>query len=356
MFGSTFGHLFRLTSFGESHGAKIGGIIDGCPSGLALDEAVLQKELDLRRPGGSAASTPRNEADAVSILSGVYKGLTTGTAIAFEVQNKDAHSADYDELANIFRPGHADYSYTAKYHHRDPRGGGRSSGRETIARVAGGAIAKTLLRRHGLVFNAYTLELGGIAAERTDVEGSAQRAYFAPNDDIIAQWDKLVADTIIEGDTIGGIVELVVHNVPPGLGEPVFGKLDAMIAAGLMSVGAVKGIEIGSGFACAKMKGSEHNDSLRATGFASNNAGGILGGISSGQDIVVRVAVKPIPSVGVEQKTLRRDGSEAIINIGGRHDICAIPRIVPVLKAMLALVLADALLMQKRMTDCGNRY
>ena len=348
MFGNTFGHLFRLTSFGESHGVGVGGVVDGCPPSIDLDESVLQRELDLRRPGSSPASTSRSEADKVKILSGVYQGKTTGTPIAFIVHNQDAKSADYDKLNDLFRPGHADYTYVAKFGHRDPRGGGRSSGRETIARVGGGAIAQALLSKEGIDMCAYTLELGGIAAEASDIAGSVERPYFAPNAKVIKKWDTLISNTVAAGDTLGGIVELIARNVPPGLGEPVFGKLDAMIAAGLMSVGAVKGVEIGAGFSCARMKGSEHNDQITPSGFMSNNAGGILGGISSGQDIVVRVAVKPIPSIAKLQDTINKKGEPSKLNIGGRHDICAIPRIVPVLKSMLALVLADAVLLQRR--------
>lgn len=349
MFGNTFGHLFRLTSFGESHGVGVGGVVDGCPPDIDLDESILQIELDLRRPGASPASTTRSESDKVKILSGVYKGRTTGTPIAFLVHNQDAKSSDYEKLGDTFRPGHADYTYVAKFRHHDPRGGGRSSGRETIARVGGGAIAQALLRKNNIELCAYTVELGGIAAKKPDIAGSRERPYFSPDPGIIKKWNALVAATRAAGDTLGGIVEIVARNVPPGLGEPVFGKLDAMIAAGMMSVGAVKGVEIGSGFSCARMKGSEHNDPISPSGFMSNNAGGVLGGISSGQDIVVRAAVKPIPSIARPQDTINRKGEASRLTVGGRHDICAIPRIVPVLKGMLALVLADALLLHRRM-------
>ncbi|SHN54379.1 chorismate synthase [Desulfovibrio litoralis] len=351
MFGSTFGHLFRLTTFGESHGVALGGVIDGCPSGIMLDENIIQTELDLRRPGTSLASTTRNEADRVEILSGVFNGMTMGTPIAFMVRNKDHKSDAYDNLKEIFRPGHADYTYTAKYHYRDHRGGGRSSGRETLSRVAGGAVAQAFLNTHDIKLQAYTVELGGIVAERIDISRSFERPYFSPDPNVLVKWNDLVTKTRGEGDSLGGVVEIVAKNVPPGLGEPVFAKLDAIIAAAIMSVGAVKGVEIGSGFAAARMKGSEHNDPITKDGFQGNNSGGILGGISSGQDIVVRAAIKPIPSISKEQETITRNGVKTSLKIEGRHDISAIPRIVPVLKAMLALSLADALLMQKRMSE-----
>ena len=351
MIGSTFGTIFRLASFGESHGPGIGGVVDGCPAGLDICEADIQKELDQRRPGSEMlAGTARKESDAVRLLSGVYAGKSTGTPIAFFIVNENQRSADYDELARLFRPGHADFTYQAKYGLRDPRGGGRSSGRETAVRVAGGAIAQRLLASKGVSVYACSLEIGGIACECDDITSVDARRYFAGDERVILAWEERIASVRAMGDSLGGIVQIEARGVPAGLGEPVFGKLDALLAAALMSVGAVKGVEVGSGFKAARMRGSEHNDALLPGGrFASNNAGGVLGGISSGQDILLRVAVKPIPSIAHEQKTVDINGNPATITVGGRHDICAIPRIVPVLKAMTALVLADMVLQQRRM-------
>lgn len=349
MSGNTFGTLFRLTTYGESHGVGLGGIVDGCPAGIPLDETVLQRELDMRRPGGTLASTTRKESDHVRLLSGVFEGVTTGTPIAFHVENEDQRSRDYGDLATRYRPGHADIAYDAKYGIRDYRGGGRSSGRETVSRVAGGAIAQALLARHGISVQAYTVELGGIPADLVDKEGARTRPFFSPDAGVVPAWESLVRDCKAAGDTLGGIVQVEAAGVPAGLGEPVFDKLDAKLAYALLSIGAVKGVEIGSGFASAQLRGSEQNDPITPEGFASNNAGGILGGISTGQTIVARVAVKPIPSIAQEQKTVDIHGNATSILIGGRHDIAAIPRIVPVVRAMTALALADALLLQQRM-------
>ncbi len=364
MVGSSWGHVFRLTTFGESHGVGLGGVVDGCPAGLALDEAFIQERLNRRRPGGlvgsdALAGTNRKEKDSISLLSGVFEGKTTGTPIAFVVYNEDQRSRDYGELAHTYRPGHADMPYDAKYGLRDYRGGGRSSGRETLSRVAGGAIAEAVLAQAGIEVFAGTVEIGGIGLDDLreknsplDLQGAEHRPFFAAHDAAIASWQQRVADVRGAGDTLGGIVRIEVHNVPVGLGEPVFQKLDAMLAAALMSVGAVKGIEIGAGFAAARMLGSENNDpilSLAPPTFASNNAGGILGGISSGQTIVLHAAIKPIPSIALEQDTVTAQGQTTKLRVGGRHDICAIPRVVPVLKAMVALTLADAFLMQKRL-------
>jgi len=349
MTGNTFGTAFRLTSFGESHGPGIGGVVDGCPAGLELCEADIQKELDLRRPGSAkTAGTARTESDAARLLSGVYEGKTTGTPIAFFIANEDQRPADYNELARLFRPGHADFAYHAKYGRRDPRGGGRSSARETAARVAGGAIAQRLLASRGISVHACTLEIGGIACECTDITLTETQPYFAGDERIVPAWEERIRQVRDLGDSLGGIVQIEARGVPAGLGEPVFGKLDALLAAALMSVGAVKGVEQGAGFKAARMLGSEHNDALLPGGrFASNHAGGVLGGISSGQNIILRAAVKPIPSIAQEQNTVDIEGNPATITVGGRHDACAIPRIVPVLKAMIALVLADMLLQQQ---------
>lgn len=350
MGANSFGRLFRLTTYGESHGPGLGGIVDGCPAGILLDESMLQAELDKRKPGqGGLAATTRQESDIVTICSGVFEGKTTGTPIAFHVANGNQRSNDYETLRNVFRPGHADFSFDAKFGHRDHRGGGRSSGRETLSRVAGGAVAQALLADSGIRIHACALALGGIFAPLSDIEGAEHRLFFAPDDAIIPVWHERIKTIKSEGDTAGGLVRIVARGVPAGLGEPVFDKLDALFAHALMSVGAVKGVAVGDGFAVAEATGSTNNDALRPEGFASNHAGGILGGISTGQEIVLTAAVKPIASIAQKQQTITRDGDPTEIIVGGRHDIAAIPRIVPVLKAMTALVLADAFLLQKRM-------
>lgn len=350
MSGNTFGTLFQLTTFGESHGPGLGGVVDGCPAGIPLDESMIQLELDRRKPGqGGLASTARKEPDQIKLLSGVFEGVTTGTPIGFYVENTDQRSKDYSKIMDVFRPGHADYSYTAKYGVRDYRGGGRSSGRETVSRVAGGAIAQEMLRAEGIAIYAYTVELGSIPAEVVDFENAQDRPYFSPDPEAPALWDERVKSVKALGDTIGGIVEVRATSVPAGLGEPVFDKIDARIAQAFMSVGAVKGVEIGLGVAAARSLGSENNDPISPDGFQSNRAGGTLGGISSGQDIVARAYVKPIPSISQAQQTVTTSGQATEITIGGRHDIAAIPRINPVLKAMMALTLADLLLMDRRL-------
>jgi len=350
MSGNTFGTLFRLTTFGESHGPALGGVVDGCPPGIPLDESIIQRELDRRRPGqGGLASTARKEPDAIRLLSGVFEGVTTGTPIGFVIENTDQRSRDYSKIKDVFRPGHADFTFNAKFGLRDYRGGGRSSGRETVSRVAGGAIAQELLRREGIAVYAYTVELGGIPADVVDFEGAQDRPYFSPDPDAPAKWEERIREVKGQGDTLGGVVEIRATSVPAGLGEPVFDKMDARLAYALMSVGAVKGVEIGSGVQAACSLGSLNNDPIGPDGFESNNAGGILGGITSGQDIVVRAYVKPIPSISQEQRTVTTSGEAATITVGGRHDIAAIPRINPVLKAMAALTIADLLLVDRRL-------
>ena len=364
MSGNTFGRLLRLTTYGESHGAGLGGILDGCPAGLPLSEEDLQRELDLRKPGSGPTATSRKESDTVRILSGVFEGVTTGTPIAFHIANENQRSRDYGNLADIFRPGHADWSYFHKYGVRDYRGGGRSSGRETVARVAGGAIAAKLLATRGIRVLAACIELGGNAVppQDIDMDGAQSRPYFAASDGAPEHWDARVEEARQAHDTLGGIVQIVARGVPAGLGELVFDKLDAVLAYALMSVGAVKGVEVGEGFNCVWLMGSQNNDALQPgpdndmsgrENLVSNHAGGILGGISTGQDIVLRVAVKPIASIPQEQQTIDKNGKAASVLIGGRHDLSAIPRIVPVLSAMTALTLADMLLMQERMI-CGG--
>lgn len=349
MSGSTFGRIFRLTTYGESHGPGLGGVVDGCPPGIALDESVIRAELDKRRPGqGGSSVTARKEPDTVSILSGVFEGKTTGAPIGFHVANTGQRSGDYDSLRDVYRPGHADYAFDAKFGFRDHRGGGRSSGRETVSRVAGGAIAQAFLAREGIKLHACAVSFGGIAAPLTDVPGAETRPFFASNDAVVPRWEEAVQTAKAGGDTLGGLVRVEAHGVPAGLGEPVFDKLDALFAHALMSVGAVKGVAVGDGFAAANATGSANNDFLVPGGFASNHAGGILGGISTGQTIILTAAVKPIASIALEQQTVNRAGEPVAIRVGGRHDLSAIPRIVPVLKAMASLVLADALLLQRR--------
>ncbi len=325
---NTFGRNFRVTTFGESHGKALGCIIDGCPQGIELAEPDIQALLDRRRPGNSPLSSPRAEADRVEILSGVFEGKTTGTPIAMIVRNEDKKSGDYEALRAVFRPGHADFTYQQKFGIRDYRGGGRSSGRETIGRVAAGALAKKILAAQGIAIEGRVLSVH----EKTKPAEIEQEILAAK----------------AAGDSVGGIVEIVARGCPPGLGDPVFGKLDAAIAGAMMGIGAVKGVEIGDGFAAAAHFGSENNDAMNEDGFTTNHAGGILGGISSGQDIVVRIAVKPTPSIEKTQKTLDTSGKCVDISVKGRHDPCIAPRIVPVAEAMLALVLIDAWLEQEK--------
>jgi len=354
MSGNTFGALFRLTTFGESHGPALGGVVDGCPPGIALSEAVIQQELDRRRPGqGGPTATARQEPDAVRLLSGVFEGATTGTPIGFLIENQDQRSRDYSAIMDVYRPGHADRTFDAKFGRRDYRGGGRSSARETVSRVAGGAIAQELLRGLGVNVSAATVELGGIAANARDFGGADHpelaRPFFSADAEVVAAWEERVCAVKAQGDTLGGIVEIRAAGVPAGLGEPVFDKLDARLAYALMGVGAVKAVEIGAGIQAARLTGSQNNDPMTPEGFLSNNAGGILGGIASGQELIVRAVVKPIPSIARAQQTVNRQGQATTITVGGRHDICAIPRIVPVLKAMVLLTLADFVLLQRRL-------
>jgi chorismate synthase len=347
MAGNTFGTIFRVTTWGESHGTAVGATIDGCPPGIPLTPELIQQDLDRRRPGTGGAASPRQEPDRVEILSGVFEGQTTGTPISLAIFNKDAHSKSYDHLKDIFRPGHGDITYLKKYGVRDHRGGGRASARETAARVAAGAVARLLLARHGIKVMAYTVALGGIAITRKDLSAIGQNRLFCPDPQAAERMEEKIAITKKEGDTLGGIVEIVAKNCPAGLGEPVFDKLDGELARALMSIGAVKGVEIGEGFAAAGLTGSQNNDPLTPAGFASNRSGGILAGISNGDDIVARVAVKPIPSIAKEQQSIDRNGEPVTITIGGRHDISAIPRIIPVCEAMVCLTLADHLLRQR---------
>jgi chorismate synthase len=347
MAGNTFGQVWRVTTFGESHGPAIGAVIDGCPAGLPLDEKVIQAELDRRRPGQGAFASPRREPDRVRLLSGVFDQKTLGTPIGLLIENRDVRSADYDDLRDKYRPGQADVTYFQKYGRRDHRGGGRASARETAARVAAGAVAQVLLDREQIEVFGGTRAIGGVIAPDTDWTAVDDNDLLCLDPDAVAAMKARLAEVKAAGDSAGGLVEVLVKGCPPGLGEPVFDKLEADLAKALMSIGAVKGVEIGAGFEAAELLGSANNDPLTPAGFASNHAGGVLGGISTGQDIFLRIAVKPIPSIEIEQRTMDRMGRPATIQIAGRHDVCALPRIVPVAQAMVRLVLADHLLRRR---------
>lgn len=347
--GSGFGKAFNITTFGESHGKGIGVVIQGCPPGLDLDEKILQKALDRRKPGqGGVSGTTRKEPDCPILISGVFKGKTTGTPIMILIENKDARSTAYDSIAALFRPGHGDYTYHAKYGVRDYRGGGRSSARETAARVAAGAVAQIILDQQGIRIQSYTLELGNIRAVLTgDLSFKDQNDLQCPDKKAAKKMETKIKAVKAQGDSLGGIVEIVASNVPAGLGEPVFDKLDADIAKALMSIGSVKAVEIGAGINAPKMTGFENNDEIFPDGFQTNHAGGILAGISNGEDIIARVHIKPIPSILKAQQTIDENGNKAEISTKGRHDICAIPRINMVCEAMTAITLADHVLRQK---------
>ncbi|WP_368181694.1 chorismate synthase [Aeromonas sp. R7-5] len=345
MAGNSFGQLFRVTTFGESHGLALGAVVDGCPPGLEISEDDLQGDLDRRKPGTSRYTTQRREADEVKILSGVFEGKTTGTSIGLLIENTDQRSKDYSEIKDLFRPGHADYTYHQKYGQRDYRGGGRSSARETAMRVAAGAIAKKYLKKvHGIEIVGFLSQLGPIKAEGFDESQIEQNPFFFPDAGKLEALDEYMRALKKEGNSVGAKVCVVARNVPVGLGEPVFDRLDADIAHAMMGINAVKGVEIGDGFAVVEQKGSEHRDEMTPTGFASNHAGGILGGISSGQDIVVSMALKPTSSITVPGKTITTSGEATEMITKGRHDPCVGIRAVPIAEAMLALVLMDHLL------------
>ncbi|MCX9011549.1 MAG: chorismate synthase [Candidatus Methanoperedens sp.] len=353
MSGNTFGTLFRITTWGESHGPAVGVVIDGCPAGIALGEADIQKELDRRRPGQSDITTPRKEEDMAEILSGVFSGKTTGAPISIMVSNRDVDSSKYEELRSTPRPGHADLTYELKYGFRDWRGGGRSSARETAGRVAAGAVAKKVLAIHGIEILGHVIELGGIRAKSANIEDIRENTEKNPvrcaDTDASLKMYSMIQAARSEGDSVGGVVEIISPGVPAGVGEPVFDKLSAELARGLMSIGAVKGVEIGAGFSSAAMRGSQMNDPIVVRGgkpgMLTNNAGGILGGISTGEPIVCRIAVKPTPSISKEQCTVDLGKmEEAKIKIRGRHDPSIPPRIVPVAEAMVALVLVDMMM------------
>ena len=342
MSGNTFGTLFTVTTFGESHGVAIGCIVDGCPPGMALSEADLQPDLDRRKPGTSRHTTQRREDDCVRILSGVFEGKTTGTPIALLIENTDQRSKDYSDIAQSFRPGHADYSYQQKYGIRDYRGGGRSSARETAARVAAGAIAKKwLLERYGVKIRGYLSQLGPIRIEQVDWHEVERNPFFCPDASKVAEMEAFMDALRKTGDSIGARLTVVAEGVQPGWGEPVFDRLDADIAHALMSINAVKGVEIGDGFACVEARGTDYRDEITPDGFLSNHAGGILGGISSGQSVVAHLALKPTSSIRLPGQSVNLHGEAAEVITTGRHDPCVGIRATPIAEAMLALVLID---------------
>jgi chorismate synthase len=342
MSGNSIGHLFTVTSFGESHGPGIGCIVDGCPPGLALSESDIQGDLDRRKPGTSRHVTQRRESDTVEILSGVFEGRTTGTPIALLIRNEDQRSKDYGNIAETFRPGHADYTYTQKYGFRDYRGGGRSSARETAVRVAAGAIAKKWLHeKFGTVIRGYLAQLGPIAVSFRTWGSVGENSFFAPDPDAVPALEQYMDELRKEGNSVGARINVVAENVPVGLGEPVYGRLDADLAHALMSINAVKGVEIGAGFACVAQKGTEHRDELTPQGFLSNHAGGILGGISTGQDITASIAIKPTSSIRIPGRSIDLAGKPIEVVTHGRHDPCVGIRATPIAEAMLAIVLMD---------------
>lgn len=348
---NTFGNIFRLTTFGESHGAAIGGVIDGCPAGIDIDMELVQAELDRRRPGQSKLTTARNEQDCVELLSGIFEGKTTGCPIGFIVRNADQHSTDYDNMRDVFRPSHADYTYFSKYGVRDHRGGGRSSARETISRVVGGAIAKQCLHKLGIEVRAWTQQVGTISCStdwtQLDLSQTEQNAVRCPDQDTALQMADLIMQVKNDGDTIGGIIAGVITGCPVGLGEPVFGKLHAALGAAMLSINAAKGFEYGEGFSGVAQRGSEQNDCYTNGQLTTNYSGGIQGGISNGQPITFRVAFKPVATLLKEQQTIDINGKPSVLKARGRHDPCVLPRAVPIVEAMAAMTILDFYLMNK---------
>ena len=349
---NTYGNIFTLTSFGESHGEAVGGVVDGMPAGIDIDLDFIQAELDRRRPGQSAITTSRKEADKVELLSGVFEGKSTGCPIGFVVRNTNQHSQDYENMRNVFRPSHADYTYTTKYGERDHRGGGRSSARITISRCVAGALAKLALRQIGVSVTAYTSQVGDIAIDpdyrHHDFSKIETNAVRCPDDEAAAKMEKLIAEVKGQGDTVGGIITCVVKGCPVGLGEPEFGKLHAALGSAMLGINAVKGFEYGAGFACVNRRGSELND-VFTEGFrtTTNNSGGIQGGISNGEDIYFRVAFKPVATLLMEQQTVDKDGNPTTLTARGRHDPCVLPRAVPIVEAMAAMTILDYYLLSK---------
>ncbi|MDD3788478.1 MAG: chorismate synthase [Petrimonas sp.] len=351
---NTFGNIFRLTSFGESHGEAVGGIIDGCPPGIEMDMEFIQNELDRRRPGQSRITTPRKESDTVMFLSGIFEGKTTGAPIGFMIRNENQHSSDYDNLKDIFRPSHADFTYTKKYGHRDHRGGGRSSARETIARVTAGAIARLYLKQLDIDIKAYTSQVGPVELDRDykkyDLSTIEDNDVRCPDQEKAQQMVEVIKEVRSKGDTIGGVITCVIKHTPVGLGEPVFGKLHAALGGAMLSINAVKGFEYGMGFD-VNHRGSEVNDSFfndnGSISTRTNNSGGIQAGISNGQDIYFRVAFKPVSTILMEQNTVDIHGNDTVIKARGRHDACVLPRAVPIVEAMAAMVIMDYVLLSK---------
>ena len=349
---NTYGNIFTLTSFGESHGEAVGGVVDGMPAGIDIDLDFIQSELDRRRPGQSAITTSRKEADKVELLSGVFEGKSTGCPIGFVVRNTNQHSQDYENMRNVFRPSHADYTYTSKYGERDHRGGGRSSARITISRCVAGALAKLALRQIGVSVTAYTSQVGNISIDpdyrNHDFSKIETNAVRCPDIEAAAKMEELIAEVKGQGDTIGGIITCVIKGCPVGLGEPEFGKLHAALGSAMLSINAVKGFEYGAGFACVNRRGSELND-VFTEGFhtTTNNSGGIQGGISNGEDIYFRVAFKPVATLLMEQPTVDKDGNPTTLTARGRHDPCVLPRAVPIVEAMAAMTILDYYLLSK---------
>ena len=354
MSGNTFGQLFAVTTFGESHGAGIGAVVDGCPPGFPLTADCIQPFLDKRKPGQSRFTTQRRECDRVQILSGVFDGMTTGAPIALWIENTDQRSSDYADIKDVFRPGHADFTYHHKYGHRDYRGGGRSSARETAARVAAGAIARLYLKRHlNLDITGYLQQMGSIQVAFETTSEINNNPFFCPNAHQVPALEALIEDLRRQGDSVGARVGVMATGVPIGLGSPVFDKLDALLASAMMSINAVKGVEIGAGFAVVSQLGSEHRDEMRATGFLSNHAGGVLGGISTGQTLEVSIALKPTSSIIKPGQSINTDGDEVTVVTKGRHDVCVGIRAVPIAEAMMALVLMDLYLRDKAQNNRG---
>ncbi|MCA9406248.1 MAG: chorismate synthase [Candidatus Omnitrophica bacterium] len=351
MAGNTFGEVFRITTFGESHGPAIGVVIDGVPPNIPLSESDLQYELDRRRPGQSKITTQRQESDTAEILSGVFEGKTTGTALAILIRNQDQRSKDYSNIKDVFRPGHADFTFLKKYGLRDYRGGGRSSGRETACRVAAGAVAKKILRNLNINIIAYTLAVGDIFAKKKDFTVIEKNIVRTPDMEAAEEMIAAIDDARKNCDSLGGIIEAKIHGCPAGLGDPVFDKLNARLAYAIMSIGTIRGVEFGLGFEAARMRGSEHNDKFYMDGdrvrTTTNHAGGILGGISNGEDIILRAAVKPPSSIAQKQQSVDTHGKDVTVEVKGRHDPCICPRVVPVIEAMIAVTLLDALMLQK---------
>lgn len=353
---NTFGNIFRLTSFGESHGVAVGGVIDGCPAGFELDFQEIQRELDRRKPGQSRITTPRKEDDEVQFLSGIYEGKTTGTPIGFVVWNKNQHSSDYDNMKQVYRPSHADYAYQMKYGIRDSRGGGRSSARETISRCVAGAVAKQILAKKGIGVKAYTSQVGAIRLEGSyadyDLDRAEDNPVRCPDPQKAREMEELIAKVKAEGDTIGGVITGVIKGVPVGLGEPVFGKLHAALGDAMLSINAAKGFEYGDGFDAALYRGSERNDRFfndnGKINVRTNHSGGIQGGISNGQDIYFRVAFKSVATLLMEQETVDTDGNDAVLKAKGRHDPCVLPRAVPIVEAMAAMTILDYWLLNRK--------